>query len=309
MDVYFKNLDSIQDKTEETRCCDDQKNHLPKKDGQITCILCKSLITNISSNPEWRFYGTDDSKNGDPTRCGMPVNQLLPESSLGSTISPFYNKDMQKIKQYQNWNGMPYKERSMWNVFNDISTICDKNNLSKIICETSKSLYKDVSSLKISRGSNRTGIIAACVFYACKECEVPRSANEIAGFFSIKSSVISKGCKNFNEIMRQNKDNNSRVLKATSITIYDFIDRFCNKLNLDQQDIYSIKKICDKSNELKLISENTPPSMASGCIFLYIKSNNINITKKEISDICKISEVTINKCYKKLESYKTELLN
>ena len=42
--------------------------------------------------------------------------------------------------------------------------------------------------------------------------------------------------------------------------------------------------------------------MSSGCIHLYIKNQNINISKKEISDICKISEVTINKCTKKLES-------
>ena len=41
--------------------------------------------------------------------------------------------------------------------------------------------------------------------------------------------------------------------------------------------------------------------MASGCIYLYIKINDLNIHKKDISDICKISEVTINKCYKKLE--------
>jgi len=42
--------------------------------------------------------------------------------------------------------------------------------------------------------------------------------------------------------------------------------------------------------------------MASGCIFLYTKDINLNLSKKDISDICKISEVTINKCYKKLEN-------
>ena len=48
MDVYFKNLDSIQDKIAVASCCDEQKNHLTKNDGQVTCKLCKSLITNIS---------------------------------------------------------------------------------------------------------------------------------------------------------------------------------------------------------------------------------------------------------------------
>ena len=50
-----------------------------------------------------------------------------------------------------------------------------------------------------------------------------------------------------------------------------------------------------------IISENTPPSIAAGCIFYYIKKKEMDISKKDISDICIISEVTINKCCKKLE--------
>ena len=35
-----------------------------------------------------------------------------------------------------------------------------------------------------------------------------------------------------------------------------------------------------------------------------MKKNTPSNSKKEISDVCKISEVTINKCIKKLESNK-----
>ena len=56
---------------------------------------------------------------------------------------------------------------------------------------------------------------------------------------------------------------------------------------------------CIKNN---IITENTPPSIAAGCIFYYIKNVGIGVSKKDISDICIISEVTINKCCKKLES-------
>ena len=55
---------------------------------------------------------------------------------------------------------------------------------------------------KISRGSNRKGIIAACVYFACKECEVPRTPKEIASMFTIDITVMTKGikkCDNFYE--------------------------------------------------------------------------------------------------------------
>ena len=40
--------------------------------------------------------------------------------------------------------------------------------------------------------------------------------------------------------------------------------------------------IKDALEELNLISENTPPSMAAGCIYLYIKHNELEINKKEL---------------------------
>ena len=50
------------------------------------------------------------------------------------------------------------------------------------------------------------------------------------------------------------------------------------------------------------------PSVASGSIFLVCSLLNINISKKDISTACKISEVTISKCYKELLKYHKYLL-
>ena len=32
-------------------------------------------------------YGASDTKNSNPTRCGMPINELLPQASSGTSIS------------------------------------------------------------------------------------------------------------------------------------------------------------------------------------------------------------------------------
>jgi transcription initiation factor TFIIB len=40
----------------------------------------------LDYSPEWRFYGADDKKGSDPTRCGNPINPLLQESSFGCKI-------------------------------------------------------------------------------------------------------------------------------------------------------------------------------------------------------------------------------
>jgi transcription initiation factor TFIIB len=197
---------------------------------------------------------------------------------------------------------MPYKERSKYKVFVEIDTRCRSNNLPIIISETSKSLYSVISEIKISRGKNRKGIIAACVFNACKECKVPRSIKEISKIFDMDSKVLTKGCKNYTEIIRLNKHTINRCQNLDTIIVSDFIERFCYNLSINEEDIKFIKYISTLCEKLDLIYDNTPPAMATGCIYLSCKIRKNKITKKDISEQCNISEVTVNKCYKKLES-------
>ena len=299
---YFETLDELEDKPlSKVKCCDIIKNQYQHNDI-IKCKLCHNDITNIIETPEWRFYGSGDSKSDNPTRCGLPENILLPKSSLGSSIrGGSLNETMNKISRYQRWNSMPYKERSLYKVFLEIDTKCNQHNLTKVISQTAKSLYSLISSTKISRGKNRIGIIAACVYNSCKECNAPRSPNEIAEIFMIENKIMTKGCKQYIEIIRMSKIDISRVQDIRSITLHDFIDRFGYKLNLSDIDISHIKNIADICIELNIINDNTPPSMASGCIYLYIKYKQLDISKKNIGEVCKISEVTINKCSKKIE--------
>ena len=65
---------------------------------------------------------------------------------------------------------------------------------------------------------------------------------------------------------------------------------------------------CKNCRKKKLIPENTPHSIAAGIIYYVSLSCNLNINKKDINKTSQISEVTINKCYKKLEKYQEILL-
>ena len=40
----------------------------------------------LDESAEWRYYGADDSNSRDPTRCGMPINPLLKQSSYGCKV-------------------------------------------------------------------------------------------------------------------------------------------------------------------------------------------------------------------------------
>lgn len=272
-----------------------------------TCGVIQSMTFDTSA--EWRYYGNDDNKYIDPTRCGLPTNELLPESSLGSIVAYKYDEsyDMKKIRNYHGWNAMPYKERSLYNVFDSIQLRAINSGIPSCIIEEAKIMYKSISETQISRGANRKGIIASCIYKACKLKNVPRSAKEIADIFQLNVTNMTRGCKKFDEIMNINKKTNNNISLSNSDS-NNYVKRFCSYLNISD-DIYEICNfVCESAEKYYLVSENTPPSIAAGSIYLVCNVLKINISKKDISHNCKISEVTISKCYKRLFKYHQYLL-
>lgn len=272
------------------------------EDGNFFCKSCSSITSRfIDANAEWRYYGAEDSKSSDPTRCGMPVNDLLPESSLGSVISNRMGEsyDMRLIRKYHMWNSMSYKERTLYNIFDSITVNAANSGISNSIIEEAKAFYKKVSESKITRGDNRSGLIASSIYMSCKSNKVPRSTKEIAKIFNIKITTMTRGCKKFQDIMKFN-------LESTKAE--DFIHRFSSKLNMDIEMRELCKHVVNRADELNIVSENTPPSVAAGSIYMIIVLCDLNITKKDLSVACGISQVTLTKCYKKLYSHRGVLL-
>jgi transcription initiation factor TFIIIB Brf1 subunit/transcription initiation factor TFIIB len=277
-------------------------NSLILMEGDYACSKCNTIENrNIDVNAEWRYYGYDDNKNSNPTRVGTPSNIFIPKSSLGTIIGTENvtknGYEFQRIRRYQMFQSMPYKERSLLHVMERMNINASNDGLPNSIIEDAKMMYKNVSERKISRGDNRNGLIASSVYMSCKTNDVPRSAKEIAKMFNLSVTTITKGCKKFHEIMK---------LNTKSSNASDFIVRFCSKLN--KNDIIELcEYVIKKSDEYSIVSENAPPSIAAGCIYLVSVCCNLGITKKDIAKACEISEVTINKCYKKMTKYRAHI--
>ena len=94
----------------------------------------------------------------------------------------------------------------------------------------------------------------------------------------------------------------------TSSNPIDFIERYCSNLPIPKNIKYIAEFIAIKSIFKNLVDDNTAPSVAAGSIFLACNHTNQNISKKQVAIACKTSEVTISKCFKKLNEKRFELL-
>jgi transcription initiation factor TFIIB len=179
-----------------------------------------------------------------------------------------------------------------------------------MIIDDAMSYHKKISEAKTFRGLNRDGIIAASIYVSCRVNNFPRTAKEIADIFNLDNTSATKGCKNaltiINEIEFSSKEDN--VLNLNKTTPLTFIERFCSKLNINKELTKLSQFVAHKISKDDLIPENTPHSIAGGIIYFISQNCNLNISKSEINNISKISEVTINKCYKKLQEHKNTLI-
>lgn len=281
----------------------------------LTCSNTKCGIMykdQLDFNAEWRYYGADDNSSTDPTRCGMPVNPLLKQSSFGCKVMCNFrsNYEMQKIRRYTEWQAMPYKEKSQYDEFQRIAAMANQAGIPKIIIDEAMRYHKKVSEQKTFRGLNRDGIIAASIYIACRVNQNPRTAKEIATMFHLDDASATKGCKNATLIINEMESEMTNRDKTTLCKTKpeSFISRYCSKLNMNPE----LTKLCvfisvkiDKNN---WIAENTPHAIAAGIVYFISNVFKLNISKQDVNRVSNISEVTINKCFKKLNDKQKELV-
>jgi transcription initiation factor TFIIB len=283
-------------------------------EGFLACTnnKCGVIYKVIDQSAEWRFYGADDNSSDDPTRCGMPINPLLEQSSYGcKVVCPSKTSyEMRKIRRYTEWQSMPYNEKMRYDEGLRINALANEGGIPKIIIDDAMRLHKRLSEAKSFRGLNRDGIIAATIYVAARINDYPRSVKEIANIFHLDVTSATKGCKNALEIINNlEKDMDNKEKTNFGRTKPEaFIERFCSKLNINNELTKLCKFISMKIEKNNIMPENTPHSIAAGIVYFICQICSLNINKRDIKNVSEISEVTINKCFKKMEKIQNDLI-
>jgi len=286
------------------------------EEGFLTCTnnKCGIIYTDIlDHSPEWRFYGADDNQSSDPTRCGMPINPLLEESSYGCRVLCVGKSSyaMRKIRRYTEWQSMPYKEKALYDEFQKMTAVAVAAGYCKKIIDDSIYYHKKLSEFdQTFRGDNKEGLLIGAMSIACKINKAPRTAKELAKTFHVDVTIATQGCKMATSILTQlEKDVVNKDKTTFCKTKPDaFIERYCSKLNMNAELTKVCMFIAIKIDKLNMMPENTPHSIAAGVVYFIAQLCHLPITKKDVKIISEISEVTINKCCNKLDKMTSELV-
>ncbi len=272
--------------------------------GEIVCEDCGLVVTEdlADHGPEWRAFDSEQHKK--KARAGPPMKYTIHDKGLSTAISwknrdaygrSIPTKNRGQIYRLRKWQRRTRissaSERSLAEAFSVLSRISSRMNLPRSIRERAGMLYRQAAKKNLIRGRSVEIVVVATIYAACRLAGMPRTLDEISSITSISRRDIGR---TYRFVVRELK------LKMAVPSPLDYITRFIGDLNLSQKVKKKSVDILNLAIEKELTSGRGPVGVAAASIYIASVISGERRTQKEISDVARVTEVTIRNRYKEL---------
>ena len=279
-----------------------KKNIVTDQDtGELFCGSCGLVVTDkiTDTGAEWRSF----SKEGgaDPTRTGAPTSLTMHDRGLATVIGAV-NKDAtgkpltasmkSSIERLRTWDSRSQahtsSDRNLRQALNEMSKLKDKLALTDAVIEKASYIYRKALEKKLVRGRSIQGLVAACLYAACRNTQTPRTLSDIAIGMNIKKKDIAR-C--YRLIFRELE------LKMPVVDPVKGVSRIASIAKLTEKSKRKAIIILNQAKETGLAAGKDPMGIAAASLYLACISTGETKSQKEISMASGITEVTIrNRC-------------
>jgi len=260
--------------------------------GEIVCGQCglvvSERIVDISHSGKRAFTKQEKESR---ERTGSPISILLPDMGLSTIIDKSSIKSPD-LKRAAKWNSrMTWDKRNMLIATTELKRIGSNLNLPNHVKKAAIRLYIEAFKKKLLRGRSINGMVAACLYFACRERKIPRTLQEI-----LDQTIVS--AKNVRRCYRTLiKELNLKVPSTDPVSL---IPRFIAELELDADAENITIKILQTFTSKYSTSGKDPKGLCAGALYLVCKKKDKKISQKEIANLVGVTEVTLRSRYKEL---------
>ena len=284
------------------RCpsCTKTKMILDEDKGELFCSFCGYVIPEqvIQEGPEWRSFSAD---GGDRSRVGAGTSITMHDMGL-STVIGTQNKDatgkpldssMKKsINRLRTWDSRSQAhtsvERNLRQALSEMDKLQDKISLPSSVIEKAAYIYRKAIEKKLVKGRSIQGLVAACVYAACRNTETPRTLEDIASGINIRRKDVAR-C--YRLIFRE------LDLKIPVADPVKGVSRIASIAGLGEKTKRKAIKLLNKAKKIGMVAGKDPMGIAAAALYLSCISTGGSKTQKEISIASGVTEVTIrNRC-------------
>jgi transcription initiation factor TFIIB len=285
----------------EDACCNEP--HVKLMDGNMVCLNCgmvhgKDLVGNekraysleeinerIQTSPRWREFGP---------RTLIPKTTV---DSKGKSIDAKGKTLFSRLSKIQN-SLISSIERNFWEAKPKLNLLASKMNIPEYIKETAWRVYCVVAKKKLTMGRSIDGFIAASMYAAIRVHEFPRLLEDVCdASMTDRHTVIRSLGIITKDVLPE------LSLSYKPITAEQLVFKFGNDLHLPMEVQKTALNILAKAKQkgLSCVGKD-PKGLAASLIYMAAKKTANRKTQAEISEIAKITEVTLRNRVKEIST-------
>lgn len=272
--------------------------------GELICEDCGLVIDDqyIDQGPEWRAFDMKQEENR--ARTGPKISSLRHDKGLsteidsggrdsqGRALSSRKKSQMYRLRKWQRRSRVSgARESTLVSALSEIKRLASTMGLPNHVKERSAAIYRRAVEKNLIRGRSVKIVATAVLYTACRKLDIPRTLDEFA-------EVTKYNRKEIGRTYRFLKWELNMKLKPTKPQNY--IQKFCNQLNLGGEAKKIAERILNRAEEQELLSGKGPTGLAAASIYIAGIKAGDRRTQIEIAEIADVTEVTVRNRYKEL---------
>ena len=279
--------------------------------GEQFCGKCGYVISEKvdESGPERKSYSTPGGV--DTSRTGAPTSLTRHDKGLSTVINPA-NKDASgkplsasmksTITRLRTWDSRSQShasvDRNLRLALSELDRLKDKLAISSITLEKAAYIYRKALEKKLVRGRSISAMIAASLYAACRDTEIPRTLKDVTEASNVKRKDISRCYR----ILHQELE-----LKMPVVDSVQCIAKISSKLKITEKIKRHAIKIIKEVQQQNESAGKDPMGLAASALYLSCVKNGVSVTQRDIAEAAGVTEVTIRNRYKGIkEMYLSE---
>lgn len=271
--------------------------------AEISCAHCGLVLDEelLDSGPDWRSSDTEPSN----ARAGPPSTLMIHDKGLSTVIDwknkDIYGKDLSPHRRAQIYRMRKWQsririsdalERNLVFALSEIERLSSSLKLPKNIREVAALLYRQVLEKRINKNKTTEGLVAACVYAACRQLKIPRTLDEIEEQSRVDKKEIGRS---YRFIMM------GLGMKLPLSNPAEYVSRFASQLGLSGSVQTRAISMLEEALQRGLPSGRSPMGLTAAALYLASILENEKRTQRDISEVVKVTEVTVRNRYKELQ--------
>lgn len=268
--------------------------------GELFCSKCGFVLNDrpADTRAEWRSFSNEEqsrARTGSGTTLtmhDMGLSTVISTSNKDSTGKPLAASVKSSIDRLRTWDNRTQTqtsaEKNLRQALNEMNKLKDKLALNEAVITNAAYIYRKAMEKKLVKGRTIHGLVAACMYAACRNAETPRTLDDIAEEMNIRRKDVARCYR----LIFKELD-----LKMPVVDPVKGISRIASLVGLSEKTQRIAARTLALAKKKGMAAGKDPMGLAAAALYLACVSSGESKTQKDISAASGVTEVTVrNRC-------------